>query len=421
MSNSPLLSDDTVIVFAQALTGLGHLRVTHALYHGLPQEANPIMLSSQDEQVNYIHKLASINPFVRSLMEFSQNGWAEDVFTWFARAYFRQHTKILEEQFLTILSARIIKPKTVIVVATHTLLAHQFAAIKDSFAKKNNVRVVFVVIVTDDSPQHIWAVSGADIIVVPSENTKRKLSQYQGAHYVVLPYMVSPRLSTELSIRQFSRRKDMTKVHIAIPISGAAVQLSYYQKLIAQLSAISDRYFFHIVSHRSGSTSRFLSGMMGAPRVSLWVSASHRETVELYEALYEKEVIALEVTKPSEQSFKALLSPRKRGGAILLFSDPIGRQEWDNLRFMIRHHLIPTKEEQERLWRGDTTLSEKAHSWRGLRLPVHSKSSAQFIHWCLTQGVFASMVQFSGYEKNPELAPNGVAQFWKLMEGYLQP
>lgn len=439
MSTSPLLSDDTVIVLAQALTGLGHLRVTHALFRGLPAQANPIMLSSQDETVNYMHKLTSINPYLRRLLELSQQGWAEDIFTWFARRYFRQHTKILSDQLLTVLDQHIVRPRTLVIVATHTLIAHQCAAIKEHFAKKNNVRVILIVVVTDDSPQHVWAVGGADRIVVPSAYTRRKLEQYHKTQsdmppstYVVMPYMVSPRLTTELSSSLFSRRKEQLlaggnrEVQIAIPISGAAVQLSYFQKLIGALRSLSDRYTFHIVALRSKSTSRFLSRLIGQPRVMLTVSPSHRQTVEAYEQLYEKQIIALEVTKPSEQSFKALVSPRRRGGVILLFSNPVGRQEWDNLRFMTRHHLIPTKEVQEYLWRQaasdsapDLLILEKAKSWRGLRLPIHSLAGARFIHWCLKHGIFASMERFSGYEDDPELSPDGVARFWRMVEEYL--
>ena len=90
-NESPLASSDTVIVLAQALTGLGHLRVSHALYHGLPPGAHALLLSSQDESVNSIHALTSIHPFFRNVMEFTQHGWAEDVFTVLARRYFRSH------------------------------------------------------------------------------------------------------------------------------------------------------------------------------------------------------------------------------------------------------------------------------------------------------------------------------------------
>lgn len=440
MSSDALRSDNTVIVLAQALTGLGHLRVSHALYHGLPSGAHALLLTSQDTSVNYLHKITSINPFLRRLMEFTQNGWAEDVFTKYARQYFRANTTLLSEQLQTILEQNITRPKTLLVVATHTFLGHQFAAIKDEFAKNNNVRVVLVVVVTDDSPQKVWAVGGADLIFVPSESTKRVLEHYHHSQpdlppttYVVAPYMVSPRLGAALSEVQYKRRiqeLDPTRlaaIHMSIPVSGAAVQLLYFNKLIHELEGASDRFTFHIISQQSDATRQFLGSMIGKHNVHLHVSSSHREVVELYELLYERDVIALEVTKPSEQTFKALIKPHQRGGAILLFSDPVGRQEWDNLRFLIRHNLIPDSRQQHMLWSAAThnkkpelSLLANARGWRGLRLPTHSVASAQFIWWCVREKVFSAMARFGGFSDNPELSSKGVEIFWKTVNEYLE-
>lgn len=437
--DSPLLSDDTVIVLAQALTGLGHLRVTHALYHGLPPQADPLLLSSQDERINFMHKIASINPLLRRMMEFFQHGWAEDVFTSLARQYFRHNLSILEKQLQTILDQRIIRPKTLLVVSTHTNLAHQLAAIKTDFAAKNHIRVVLVVVVTDDSPQDIWAVGGADLIVVPSDLTRRKLEAYHRtqrdmppSRYVVLPYLVSPKLATELTSSQFRRRREqvspasVSPIHMAIPISGAAVQLRYFEKLIQRVKHTSDRFSFHVIAHRSPGTSRFLSRIMGLSEVAISVSPSHREVVELYETLYEKYTMSLEVTKPSEQSFKALLAPRERGGAILLFSDPVGRQEHDNLQFLRRHNLVPNARETHALWSAaaagvaiDAGLLKEAAGWRGLMLPFHSAASSQFIAWCLREKLFVAMMNFAGYGDSPELSSKGVELFWKMMDEFL--
>jgi hypothetical protein len=440
MSDSALTSPDIVIVLAQALTGLGHLRVTHALYHGLPPGAHAVMLSSQDTRINYMHKIMSINPALRRVMEYTQSGWAEDMFTGIARKYFRQKSKILEDQLQTILEQHITKPKTLLIVATHLNLGHQLAVIKDDFAGKNNVRVVLAVVVTDDSPQHLWAVGGADLIFVPSEYTKRKLESYHkmqhdmpSATYVVAPYMVSPRLSIELTDAQFSRRKQqldpsrLAGIHMAVPISGAAVQLTYFDKLLRELDRLSDRFTYHIISQQSPATTAFLGRMIGKSHVKLHVSPSHREVVELYEQVFEREVMAVEVTKPSEQSFKALIHPRGRGGVVLLFSEPVGRQEWDNVRFLQRHSLLPFAHDQKTLWQAavrnkkpDESLLLRARNWRALRLPAHSRESARFIWWCQTHRIFSAMMHFSGYQEHQELSNHGVTIFWKKIGEYLE-
>ncbi len=439
-SDTALTSPDLVIVFAQALTGLGHLRVSHALYHGLPPGVHALLLNSQDESINSIYKVMSVNPALRNVMEFAQQGLPEDISTILLRWYFRRNTRLIAEQLQTILEQHGAKPKTLLVIATHTFLGHELAAIKEKFSRTNKVHVVLVVVVTDDSPQHIWSVGGADLVFVPSEYTKGQLESYHRSHrrmapttYVVAPYMVSPALGMECSEIQYSRRIQeldpgrLASIHMAIPISGASVQLLYLEKLIRELKRLSDRFVYQVISQHSPSTNAFLRMMIGKRNVRLHVSYSYREVVDLYEQVYEREVIALEVTKPSEQSFKALLKPRQRGGAILLFSQPVGRQERDNLRFLIRHNLLPTTQEQKTLWR--LAISNKppsesilvhARCWRGLRLPVHSKASAQFIWWAHEHKLFLAMAHFAGFPQSSELGSYGVTTFWKTVNEYLE-
>jgi hypothetical protein len=240
-------------------------------------------------------------------------------------------------------------------------------------------------------------------------------------------------LGIELTDGQFRRRTQeldptrLASIHVAIPISGAAVQLAYFDKLMRELECVSDRLIFHIISQQSPSTTAFLGRMIGKQNVRLHVSSSHREVVEMYELVYEREVIALEVTKPSEQAFKALCKPHQRGGALLLFSDPVGRQEWDNVRFLQRHGLLPSATDQYALWKAasgmkkpDETLLLRAKSWRALRLPTHAIASARFIHWALEERLFATMVRFAGFQDNPELSSKGVDIFWKKVGQYVE-
>src|SRR5262249_21940152 len=151
-------------------------------------------------------------------------------------------------------------------------------------------------------------------------------------------------------------------------------------------------------------TQPFLNEMESRPFVTLHTSTTDRDIVEKYEGVYQQTLVALEVTKPSEQAFKALVDPHRRGGSVLLFSHPVGRQEYDNLDFMRRHHLIPTPEEQQQLWdsaaanraiSADSPLLQEALHWRGLRLPDDAVSAARYIAWCLEQKLFAQMLDFS--------------------------
>ncbi len=428
---------DTIIVLATAPAGLGHLRVTDALYHGLPEGTRALILGSQDKSLKLFHNFVSIHPFTRLVFEWCQYGWREDVFTTIYRAWLRSHTRILEEQLLTILAQPFDSaqdrhpepPKTlpagrqvILAIATHMGLAQQFGAIKDSFSKKYNVRMIVVVVVTDDAPLKIWAAGGADLIFVPSQRTKKRLEAYHKqqrfapADYIVVPYMVHPGLGKPLSKEAYEDRKDQldpsgkSTINIAIPVSGAAVQMDFFERYMDALEEQLSRARFHIVSKDMLSTRRFLSRVRTKATVSVFSSASDREVVDRYERLYRQHTIALELTKPSEQAFKALVDPTKRGGSILLLTDPVGRQEWDNLNFLERHGLLGNIR---------SLRKEEARRWRALRLPSDPVAAANFTLWCLHHGIFSAMADFRGFRHHPELASNGVNIFWKQVGEYL--
>jgi hypothetical protein len=170
--------------------------------------------------------------------------------------------------------------------------------------------------------------------------------------------------------------------------------------------------------------------MLSYDFVKLYPSRHDRKVVELYERLYQKQVISLEVTKPSEQAFKALINPHKIGGPVLLFSMPLGRQEWDNLAFLMRHNLIAQKEQKEFLWekaRGNEHISKEQEAlflrgqvkhWRALELPQDPKEAATFIQWCLVEGIFARMMEYPlkinrKSRSDQELGDEGVKKVWE--------
>jgi hypothetical protein len=192
----------------------------------------------------------------------------------------------------------------------------------------------------------------------------------------------------------------------------------------------SDRFLFYIVSKDAPFTKIFLSTMRGKPWVDLWVGKRDREVVDLYDSLLDREIISLEVTKPSEQAFKALVGTQTRGGVVLLFSDPVGSQEFDNLDFLERHKLSPSKEDNVRLWEISESstgikstlgkrLFDESRRWRGVRLPKGSKRCADFIWWMLNSGICSQM---ASNDRNPILkdegkiiqGSKGVAEFWDL-------
>ena len=432
--------NQTAIIFTYAPAGLGHLRVTNALYKGLPGNYPSHLLGAQDASITSFHRFLSIHPLTRSIMEVSQKGLVEDFFTFAYRRYLWIHTQRLYEQLLTLIDEHVELPKRLLVIASHFGLAHQLSALKSRLFNERKIKLILVVQVTDDSPQQIWYVPGADLTVVPSQFTKTALERYgrlanlAPTNFVVLPYPLSPFLTSELSDKKFLQRKaqlspqSQEKIHVSIPISGAAVGTEFLSRLIKHLLVKSDRFVFHIISKAAPFTKNFLSEMVSAASVKLYVSEVDREVVNLYDTVYTDNVIALEITKPSEQAFKALLKPKMIGGSVLLFSNPVGRQEYDNLYFLRRHSLLPKENEQDKLFNRFTNkeimaeltkLHEHAQSWRGLRIPDDPQMAGDYIWWLFKKEILSVMTKWQpppnfGFHKH-EMGSDGVIKFWSFV------
>lgn len=444
---SAFTSSSLCIVFAYAPAGLGHLRVTDALRHGLPEGTQPILLPETNESVRWIHRLTSNNIFGKHLMEWAQYGWREDVVTRFYRRMLQSDAKKLEYEILKVLKQRVELPKTLLMVATHFGLAHQLSAIKKSIEEKAHVRVLLVMQVTDDSPQKIWYVPHADIITVPSEQTKGVLLRYAKSerlgksNIVVQPYPISPHLGEMLLPTGLRHKRDQydpkstVPINVSLPISGAAVGTMYAESLMRELSRKNKRFIFHVVAKRSFYTDMFLANLARKSYIEVSSSHSDREIVELYEQVFDRVVVSLEITKPSEQAFKALFSPKQLGGVLLLFTAPVGRQEYDNLAFLERHGLIPSRLEQQELFAWSEKnwmltdhekkrLIASTDHWRGLQIPTDPIHAANFISWCHHQGLFASMSTATVCSRGDilcreEVASDGVEKFWQEVEKLL--
>jgi len=426
-----------VVVFAYVAAGLGHLRITDALLNGLPDEVDPLLFAPEDPMTSFFHRLTSVNSMAKSIFEWSQNGKPEELYTKFLRWFLRSNTDRLYNELSLVYAQRTSLPKTVLIVSTHFGMALQFVAIKKKFEQEKHVKLIIVMQVTDDSPQKLWYVPGIDMTFVPSEKTKKALLDYGRKSKLpdvpmeVFPYPVDPLMEANLSEVEFEERvKQMDPeskclIHLAVPVSGAAVGMTFLTHMVDELYDLSDRFTFHIISKSTPYTQDFLKDMINRPFVKFEVSFSSREIIDKYEDLYKNNVISLEMTKPSEQSFKSLFCPKQKGGSILLFSEPVGRQEFDNLDFLRKHHLIPSKSETDQLWHeaeqglvidgGGQWILEKAKQWRGLILPQGSKKAASFIWWCLQQGVLKTMVKnhVCPKEVSNELGSDGVARFWQ--------
>lgn len=416
-----------MIIFTYAPTGLGHLRVTDALHDSMPFHSKAVLLGAQDKKITYIHRVLSSSRLGRFIFESFQNGIGEHIFVKLYRSFLRKNTDTIYKQILTLIDQQYIPPKKIVCICTHFSLAHQLAEIKEKVEKNRPVEFIIIVQVTDDSPQGIWYIHGADLITVPSYNTKAKLEQYgkeEGLKKVtfdVLPYPLSPLLTTQYSVTEYQRRlsqynpESTAKIHVSVPVSGAAVGLEYLARVITKLHALSDRFVFHVVSKKVGYTEHFLKKMERRTYVKIYASPSDRAVVDAYEQMYREQCISFEITKPSEQAFKTLISPRQVGGSILLFTHPVGKQEYDNLDFMMRNRLIPN----------DSSEKEVDYQcYRGIRLLNDPEAAAELIYSLFMQGKFLHMTEcptntIQTEEQKDELGWNGTQRFWQAIKNYL--
>lgn len=433
-AQEPLTDDSLLIIFTYAPAGLGHLRVTDALHRALPQQVKPLILGAHDSRITWIHRVTSINPSLRKIMEWIQQGVPQEIFTIWYRNWLRTRNQSLYQQLSLLIDQHLKKPEQVTVVSTHFGLAHQLAEVKQQLEEDKQIKINLVVQVTDDTPQHIWFVPGADLIVVPSRETKKGLENYrqsQGFRPVklkVLAYPVSPMLMRDFNSDEFqSKRQQLnpetnSKINFAIPISGAAVGLNYFKHLVDCLEEKNSGYQFFVISRFSTHTKKFLIELANKPTVQIYPAKEDHKVVNYYERVYAEDVISLEISKPSEQAFKVLLDPVQRGGAVMLFAEPVGRQEYDNLKFMRRHRLIPSEAIQQELYAlavqnkfipGD--LFELVRHWRGLLVPECPIKTAHYVDWLYRSKVFLEMLQYRPVKEIDikEVNDQGAFLFWE--------
>jgi len=176
--------------------------------------------------------------------------------------------------------------------------------------------------------------------------------------------------------------------------------------LVKNMLTKSSRFHFWVLVRKAVYTEMFLSKLSTLPHVRLITGNNDNEMISLYELLYQENLMHLEITKPSEQSFKAILSPNLIGGSLLLFTSPVGRQEYENVEFLKRQELM---------------LGTRKLIPRAIRLPDDPKLASDFIMWGVDSGLFSRMssekYKFSDESlKSGEVGSDGAYKFWEVVE-----
>ncbi|OGM22374.1 hypothetical protein A2961_00725 [Candidatus Woesebacteria bacterium RIFCSPLOWO2_01_FULL_39_21] len=433
-----LLSKDNLTVFTTAPTGLGHIRVMDALRDGLPDNINVEELGIKNINAAKIHRLGSILPVLQKITEFYQtNPLVEKIVAGIFKTYHHIHSREIVNK-LKGLRKKYPDTKKWLIVSTHFAFAHEIEYVKHKLEKQLNLQIFLFVVMTDDSPQRVWVINNADIIFSPSEKTSltihSMLNSESQTKVVTISFPVSPRLTQKLDKNEFDRLSKQFEpsssepLHIEIPISGAAVQLNFLSKLIEALR--NENYKFTVVGQDSIYTKMFFGKLRNNPNVQLAIGANAKQTVNYYESLfYQPFRPGVEITKPSEQAFKSILKPTERGGVILLLTNPVGRQEKDNLNFLLRHDLVPDQKHQEKLFSilltnhilTNNELSYwtyRASHWRGIRLPNDPADAARYIINLKKSGILLSMLSYVSHKKK-ELTSDGVKQIWQEIDAFL--
>ncbi|MDD4937413.1 MAG: hypothetical protein PHX34_00115 [Candidatus Shapirobacteria bacterium] len=401
-----------LIVFTYAPAGLGHIRVADALMDSLPSDIDFITFSPSYEAIQWIHRFSSLNIFARHLMEWIQRGVPQIIFTRYYRKYLKTHTGDLFLEFTSLIKSQKNIPKNIIIASTHFGLTYQLGSIKEKLEKELNTKIYLVAQITDDSPQYIWYTDTADLIIAPSLKTAQILQKYGAKEglkeipFEVLPYPIIPSFIKTLSPEKLMSRqnqynpKNIEPINIIIPISGAAVGMNFFTRIIEKLHKLSNRFVFYVVCRKAPFTQDFIKNIENKSYINIYVSESYQEVVHMYNRIYQNNVISSEITKPSEQSFKALLNPDSVGGSFLFFANPVGRQEYDNLIFLKKNHLLSPDS-------------------RGVILPKGSTNSAKFIYKYYQKGILLdAFKKFKADETNLETKCTGAILFWKAVLNY---
>lgn len=417
---------NTLFIFTTSPAGLGHIRVMDAIKEGRPTGITSIDIGITDIRANRIHDVGSrIKAFVKLTEFYQTNPIAERIVTAIYTQYLRRHTARITDRFTQIAKDYPLQKKWV-VISTHFALAHSISAAKEILEKNLGIKIYLCVVVTDDSPQRVWRVVNSDITFVASIETRSKLASFfpkaKQDSVKVISFPISERLIQNLTLQEFQFIVDQlnptksTGTQIEIPISGAAVQLDFFSKFIENLCR--ENFEFTVIGQKSILTDNFFDGIRKLPRVQVSIGADSWQTVNFYESVfYQPKRPAIEITKPSEQAFKAILTPRQRGGVILLLTEAIGRQEYDNLEYLRRNGLMPNREQQKALFFENDLAKwvEIAKTWRAIQIPNDPIKAAGFVRKLKASGIFYAMLSFTS-KMNPGLSMNGVSEIWSEIE-----
>ncbi len=436
--------------------GLGHLRVMTAVAHAYPEKTlNGHRKILYESIASKVHQSGSTNPVAKWLVEYLQQHESLQQF-----AAWPIHSAVSRHDTVPVMEAASAfveqsQHKNIYHVAFHPHPAYVLSQkdhlpyLNERFQKDNKV----ITVLTDHlhlRPQFTVYLLNTDMLIVPDQGSKdlaeeqlqiwakrmKRRQNYEAKipEVTVIPYPLDLHLLEPLPEKLFGYRVDQLnpdkdlQMKVLIPAGGSFPQKELIERISSSLIHDYQAAQVRLIAKHSEAMADYLRSfeLMGG---EVKTAEADGEVIRLYNEGFRTFVPSLVITKPSEIHANTYINPQLSGGAIYLFTEPVGDQEVQNLDYLMQQGLIPTDKQSRELTRAlrahDIDVIrhyvDMATSWRGLRLPQDPEAAAAFIVTAKSMGIFEAMMHYETPPYlSPELATDGAAQMWQTVADFHQ-
>ncbi len=431
------------IQFVATDAGAGHLRPAIALITSVLKKLNCVQIPTISTRT---HRRGSVEGRDKRIIDFV---YLHERFQKYVYAPISRHLLLNQDGATVVGALETLIQKSVsqgkneiIFIHTNPDPAYIAGFYKHQLENKHNVKITNVVLITDHfitRVQCIWPLIDADIIFAPDNQTKklidRELSSWQKKmrrrrndrrehlpRVTVCAYPQDPTFGLELDHKLREKRENnlsaesQQPIDVLIPLGGGSPGMPFLAKLTDNLKKLGEFNIDTLFKDANGDqeTKDYAKAMNNCGAITHPVS-NNQQLIEAYGNIFRSESVPdVVIVKPGELSNQTMFDPSQVGGAIFLFTEPVGDQEVQNLLFFQSDeggNIIPDEKENQvlidlilELVQGGADIAndnpqlksfqEKAKKWRGLSLPKDPGQAAIFIVGLKKFGIFASMAQF---------------------------
>ncbi len=436
---------DVDIVKLTPKAGHGHKRVCFDVSSALKLDASKSSIRTILELDNLMagktHATGSNNRIAKRGIDLMQEHFSVQwAFSWL------HHQVVLNKDSETILAAArdfISKSKhqDIFFIAYHPDVAYVLSHHKYALMKESGKRLRVIPIITDDLQwrgQFVWYPIDADLILAPSEGSKRiaegqlkfwerimrsrrnpqgqSLPTVEAVSYPVNPFLIQNLTDAEIADRLLQLTEGSgVRTQILVPQGGAVPNPKFQLDFVGSLPA---SFQPHVIIKSSSTTHQYERDMtrLGAnviaePTSVGALSAYLKAHATLNPSAFE--------SKPSELFAHTLIPVDRRGGEIMLVAPPVGDQEKQNYASMVLRGVAVPLEEARRMHKESVeqlaARKTQAQSLRAVPLPENGVLAAQFTSRLKQAKFLLNMMNYkdTGAEKH-----NGAREIWLAMNEF---